>query len=101
MTMSGHTGFLAASDAVRFIMFGVLMTLLLGSVAWASFIDERKASKPRLRELANRDVECCSTAESDESSAKSSYFHAISATADRGELRASAQIRARSTFVRW
>jgi hypothetical protein len=45
MTMSGHTGFLAASDAVRFIMFGVLMTLLLGSVAWASFIDERKQTK--------------------------------------------------------
>jgi len=57
MTMSGHTGFLAASDAVRFIMFGVLMTLLLGSVAWASFIDERKASKARLRERANGDCE--------------------------------------------
>ncbi len=57
MTMSGHTGFLAASDAVRFIMFGVLMTLLLGSVAWASFMDERKASKSRLREHANRDRE--------------------------------------------
>jgi hypothetical protein len=57
MTMSGHIGFLGASDAVRFIMFGVLMTLLLGSVAWASFIDERKASKSRLRERANRDWE--------------------------------------------
>jgi hypothetical protein len=40
--MSGHVGFLAASDAARMIMFGALMTLLLGGVAWASFIDERK-----------------------------------------------------------
>jgi hypothetical protein len=57
MTMSGHTGFLASSDAARFIMFGVLMMLLLGSVAWASFIDERKANKARLRDRANRDRE--------------------------------------------
>jgi len=48
MTVSGHTDFLAASDAVRIIIFGVLMTLLLGSVALASFIDERKASKAQV-----------------------------------------------------
>ncbi len=52
--MSGHMNFLAASDAVRFVVFGALMTLLLGSIAWASFIDEWKERKARLRDRSRR-----------------------------------------------
>jgi hypothetical protein len=54
MPAPDHNTFLAASDAGRFIIFGVLMTLLLGSVAWASFVDERKASKARAHENEKR-----------------------------------------------
>jgi hypothetical protein len=49
MTFFDHNGFLAASDAARFILFAFLMVILLGSVGLATLMDERAAKKERAR----------------------------------------------------
>ncbi len=49
MTLAEHSTLLASSDTARFILFGVIMTALLGTVGLANYMDQRVAKRQRER----------------------------------------------------